>query len=55
MPHVIPKAEETNTMPRSPYTQTVKPERQAIATSIAHYQGGAHCKGIISKRGLVLT
>ena len=40
MPRVIPKAEETNTMPRSPYTQTVKPEKWAMATSIAHYQRG---------------
>ena len=40
MPHVIPKAEEANTVPRSPYTRTVKPERRAIAMSMAHYQRG---------------
>ena len=40
MPRVIPKAEEANTVPRSLYTQTVKLERQAMATSMAHYQRG---------------
>jgi len=40
MPRIIPKAEEANTVPRSLYTRTVKPERQAMATSMAHYQRG---------------
>ena len=40
MPRVIPKAEEANTILRSPYTQIVTPERRAMATSIAHTGGG---------------
>jgi len=38
---VIHKAEEANKVLRSPYAQTVKSERQAIAKSRAHYQKGA--------------
>ena len=41
MPRVIPKAEEASTILRSPYTRTVKSERQAIATLKARYQMGA--------------
>ena len=55
MPRVIPKAEEANTILRSPYTQIVTPERRAMATSIAHYRRGPHCRGRASERGLVLT
>jgi len=55
MPRVIPKAEEANTVPRSPYTQMVRPERWAMATSMAHYRMGPHCKGRASERGLALT
>ena len=40
MPRVIPKAEEASTILRSPYTRTVKSERQAIATLKARYQMG---------------
>ena len=42
MSRVIPKAEEAMTVPRSPYTQMVKLERRAIATSRARYQRGGH-------------
>ena len=55
MPHVIPNAEKANTVPRSPYTQTVRPERQVMTTSMAHYQRGPHCRGRASERGLALT
>ena len=55
MPHVIPKAEETNTVPRSPYTQMVRLERRAMATSMAHCKRGPHCRGKASERGLALT
>ena len=37
MPRVIPKVEEAKTVLRSPYTQTIKPERRAMATSMTHY------------------
>ena len=40
MSHVIPKAEEANTIPRSPYTRTVKLERRVITTSMALIGGG---------------
>ena len=40
MPHVIPKAEEANTILRSPYTRMVRPERQVMVTSMTHYLGG---------------
>ena len=39
---VIPKAEEANTVPKSPYTRMVRSERWAMATSMAHYQKGGH-------------
>ena len=55
MPRVIPKAEEANTVPRSPYTQMVRPEMQAMAMSMAHYRRGPHCRGRASERGLALT
>ena len=55
MSHVIPKAKEANIIPRNPYTQTVKLERRAMATLMAHYQRGPYYRGRISKRGLVLT
>ena len=55
MPRVIPNAEKANTVPRSPYTRTVRPERQAMTTSMAHYQRGPHCRERASKRGLALT
>ena len=41
MPRVIPKTEEASKVPRSPYTRTVKSERQDIAMSRARYQMGA--------------
>ena len=47
MPCVIPKAKETNAVPRRPYTWKVRPERRAMATSMAH-------KGRASERELVL-
>ena len=34
---VIPKAEKANIVSRSSYTQTVKLERKAMATLMAHY------------------
>ena len=37
MPSVIPKAKEANIVPRSPYPRTIKPEKQAMAISMAHY------------------
>ena len=52
---VIPKAEEANTVPKSPYTQMVRPKMQAMATSMAHYRRGPHCRGRASERGLALT
>ena len=55
MPRVIPKAEEANTVMRNPYTRMVKPERRAMATSVAHYQRGPHYRGRVSERGLALT
>ena len=54
MPRVIPKAEEANAVPRRPYTQTIRLERQAMATLMAHYQRGLHCRGRTSERGLAL-
>ena len=55
MPHVIPKAEEANTVSRSPYAQIVRPERRAMATSMTHYRRGPHYRGKVSQRGLVLA
>ena len=55
MPRVIPKAEEINTVLRNPYTQMVRPERQPMATSMAHFQKGPHCREKASERGLALT
>ena len=55
MPHAIPKAEEANTIPRSPYTQMVRPERQVMATSMTHCQKGPHCRGRALEKGLALT
>ena len=52
MPRVIPKAEEANAVSRRPYTQTIRLERQAMATSIAHYKSGPHYKGRVSEREL---
>ena len=49
------KAEEANTAPRNPYTQIVRPERRAIATSMAHYRKGPHYRGGASESGLALT
>ena len=40
MLRVIPKAEKANTISRSLYTQMVRSERQVMATSMTHYQGG---------------
>ena len=37
MTRVIPKAEKANIVSRSSYTRTVKLERQAMATLMAHY------------------
>ena len=54
MPRVIPKVEESNTVPRSPYTQMVRLERQAMTTSMAHYRRGPHCRRKVSERGLTL-
>ena len=55
MPHVIPKAEKTNTVLRSPYTHMVRLERWAMAMSMACYRRGPHYKGRVSERGLALT
>jgi len=55
MPCVIPKAEKANTVPRSPYTQMVRPKRRAMATSMAHCRRGPHYRGRASERGLALT
>ena len=51
MPHVIPKVEEANTVLRSPYTQVVRPKRQAMATSMAHYRRPGHTVGEELQRG----
>ena len=53
-PCVIPKAEEANTIPRSPYTQMVRSERWVMATSMAYYRKGPHCRGRASGRELAL-
>ena len=45
MTRVIPKVEKVNIVPRSSYTRTVKLERQAMATLMAHYQRGPHYRG----------
>ena len=37
MPRVIPEAEEANAVPRRPYTQMVRLERQVMAMSMAYY------------------
>ena len=37
MPHVILEAEEANAVPRRPYTQMVRLERQVMAMSMAYY------------------
>ena len=55
MPRVIPEVEEANAILRRPYTQTVRLERRAIATSMTHYQRGPHYRGRVSERDLVLT
>ena len=55
MPRVIPKAEEINTVLRNPYTQMVRPERRAMATSMANCRRGPHCRGRALERGLALT
>ena len=55
MPRVISKAEEANTVLRNPYTQIVRPERQAMATSMAHYKREPHYRGIASEKGLAQT
>ena len=55
MPHVIPEAEEANAVLRGPYSQTVRPERQAVAMSMAQYQRRLHCRGRVSERGLTPT
>ena len=55
MPRVIPKVEEANTIPRSPYTKMVRSKRRAMVTSMAYYRRGPHCKGRGSERGLALT
>ena len=55
MPRVILKAEESNIVPRSPYSWMVRLERRAMAMSMAHYQRGPHCRGRVSERRLVLT
>ena len=54
MSYVIPKAEEVNTVPRSPYTRMVRLERRAMATSMTHHQRGPHYRGRVSKRGLAV-
>ena len=51
MPHVIPKVEEANTVLRSPYTQVVRPKRQAMATSMAYYRRPGHTVGEELQRG----
>ena len=55
MPHVILRAKEVNTVPKSPYTQMARPERRAMATSMAHYTSGPHYRGRALERGLALT
>ena len=55
MPRVIPKAEKANTVPRSPYTHMVRPNRWAMAMSMARYRRGPHYRGRVSERGLALT
>ena len=55
MPRVILKAKKANKVPRSPYTQMVRPERRAIATSMAHCRRGPHYRGRASHGGLALT
>ena len=55
MPRVIPKAEEINTVLRNPYIQMVRPERRAMATSMAYCRRGPHCRGRALERGLALT
>ena len=55
MSHVILEAEEANAVPTRPYTRTVKLERRVMATSMAHYQRGPHCRGRALKKGLALT
>ena len=55
MPHVILEAEEANAVPTRPYTRTVKLERRVMATLMAHYQRGPHCRGRALKKGLALT
>ena len=53
-PRVIPKAEEANTISRSPYTQMVRSERRAMATSMTYYGRGPHYRGRDLGRGLAL-
>ena len=55
MPRVIPKADEANTIQRSPYTQMLRPKKQAMATLIAHYKRGPHYRERDSEKGLTLT
>uniref|UniRef100_A0A7N2L5V9 Uncharacterized protein n=1 Tax=Quercus lobata TaxID=97700 RepID=A0A7N2L5V9_QUELO len=55
MPRVIPKAKEANTVSRNPYTQMVRPEKRAMATSMAHYKREPHYKGRASEKGLAQT
>ena len=55
MPRVIPKAEEANTILRSPYTRMVRLERRVMATSKTHYQWGSHYRGRVLERELALT
>ena len=54
MSRVISNAKKANTVPRSPYTRTIRLKRRAMATLMAHYQRGLHCRGRTSERGLAL-
>ena len=55
MSYVIPEVEEANAVLRRPYSWTIRLERQAMATSMAHYQKMPHCRGRASKRELTLA
>ena len=55
VPRVMSDVEETQAIPRRPYPWMARPERRALAMSMAHYQRRLHCRGRISERGLVLA
>lgn len=55
MPLVISEVEDATLILRRPYPRMARLRRQALTTSVTHYQRRLHCKGRVSGRRSVLS